>query len=213
MSDTLKLFRAYLTRMPVVAILRGIRPDEVLGVARALIAADVRIIEVPLNSPDPFGSLEILAREVPSSVALTGAGTVLNVQQVQAVHAAGGRLIVSPNMDPRVVKETKRLGLLSAPGFFTATEAFAALEAGADCLKLFPAETAPPAYVKALRAVLPRETCVLAVGGVGAHNAAEYRAAGANGFGIGSALYAPGLSAEDVYARAVSLTRAVIPEA
>lgn len=213
MSDTLRQFRAHLARMPVVAILRGVRPDEVLDVARALIAAGIRIIEVPLNSPDPLDSIEILTRQFAPLDAFIGAGTVMTVQQVQSVQTVGGRLIVSPNMDSRVIKETKRLGLLSAPGFYTATEAFAALEAGADCLKLFPAETAPPAYVKALRAVLPREVCLLAVGGVSAHNAADYRAAGATGFGIGSALYAPGLTPEDVFARATALTRAIMPEA
>lgn len=213
MSDALKQFRAHLARMPIVAILRGVRPSEVVDIARALIAAGVRIIEVPLNSPEPFDSIEALAREIPAGEALTGAGTVLNQQQVKAVHAAGGRLIVSPNTDVGVIKETKRLGLLSAPGFFTPTEAFSALEAGADCLKLFPAETAPPAYVKALRAVLPREACLLAVGGVGTDNVAAYRAAGANGFGIGGALYAPGMTVQDVFARATALTQAILPEA
>lgn len=213
MSDTIRQFRAHLARMPVVAILRGVRPDEVLGVAKALISAGIRIIEVPLNSPEPMDSIESLTRQFPPSEALIGAGTVMTVQDVQSVHAAGGRIIVSPNIEPRVIKETKRLGLVSAPGFFTASEAFVGLDSGADCLKLFPAEIAPPAYVRSLRAVLPREVCVLAVGGVGAHNAAEYRAAGATGFGIGSALYSPGLTPEDVFSRAVALARAIIPEA
>jgi 2-dehydro-3-deoxyphosphogalactonate aldolase len=213
MSDTVSQFRAHLARMPVVAILRGVRPYEVLGIARALIAAEVRIIEVPLNSPDPIDSIEILAREIPPTDALTGAGTVLTVAQVQAVSAAGGRLIVSPNSDARVIKETKRLGLVSAPGFCTATEAFAALEAGADCLKLFPAEGAPPAVVKALRAVLPREVPVLAVGGVSAHNAGDYREAGASGFGIGSAIYTPGMTPDEVFKRASQFCAAIRPEA
>lgn len=213
MGESLKLFRAHLSRMPVVAILRGVRPYEVLGVARALIAAGVRLIEVPMNSPDPIDSIEILAREIHVEDALTGAGTVLSVQQVQAVNDVGGRLIVSPNTDPRVIRETKRLGMVSAPGFYSPTEAFGALDAGADCLKLFPAETAPPSYVKALKAVLPPGVPLLAVGGVGAHNAADYRAAGVTGFGIGSALYSPGLSAEDVFARAKALTDAILPEA
>jgi 2-dehydro-3-deoxyphosphogalactonate aldolase len=213
MSDSTKIFRAHLARMPIVAILRGVRPHEVLDIARALIAAGIRIIEVPLNSPDPIASIEILAREIHPDDALTGAGTVLTPQSVQAVNDAGGRLIVSPNMESKVVKETKRLGLVSAPGFYTATEAFAALDAGADCLKLFPAETAPPAYVKALRAVLPREVPLLAVGGVGAHNASEYRAAGATGFGIGSALYTPGLTPDEVFTRASRLADAILPQA
>lgn len=212
MNETAKQFRMHLTRMPVVAILRGVRPDEALGIARALIAAGVRIIEVPLNSPDPLDSIEILASEIQPDDALTGAGTVLTTAQVHAVRDAGGRLIVSPNTNPSVIKETKKLGLFSMPGFFTATEAFAALEAGADCLKLFPAETAPPVYVKALRAVLPREVPLLAVGGVGDHNAADYRAAGATGFGVGSALYKPGMTAGDVFARARALTNAIMPE-
>jgi 2-dehydro-3-deoxyphosphogalactonate aldolase len=158
-------------------------------------------------------SIEILAREIHPDDALTGAGTVLTASQVTAVHAAGGRLIVSPNTDARTIRETKRLGMVSAPGFATPTEAFAALDAGADCLKLFPADAAPPAFVKALKAVLPRETLILAVGGVGEHNAEAYRLAGAAGFGIGSALYAPGMTADDVYARARKLCAAIRPEA
>lgn len=213
MSDSVRLFREHLARMPIVAILRGVRPYEVLEIARALVAAGVRIVEVPLNSPDPLDSIEILAREISPDKALTGAGTVLTASQVQAVRDAGGRLIVSPNTDARVIKEAKRLGLVSAPGFATATEAFAALEAGADCLKLFPAEGAPPSVVKALRAVLPREVPLLAVGGVGVHNAEEYRAAGASGFGIGSALYAPGMTAEEVFAKATKFCAAIRPEA
>ena len=212
MSEAVKLFRGHLARVPVVAILRGVRPHEVLDIARALIAVGVRIIEVPLNSPDPFDSIEILAREIHPEDALTGAGTVLSVQHVQAVSDAGGRLVVSPNTDIRVIREAKRLGIVCAPGFYTATEAFSALDAGADCLKLFPADTAPPAYIKALRAVLPREVPVLAVGGVGAHNAAEYRAAGATGFGIGSAFYAPGTTPDEVFARARKLVQAILPE-
>jgi 2-dehydro-3-deoxyphosphogalactonate aldolase len=212
MSDQVRSFRAHLSRMPIVAILRGVRPHEALGVARALVAAGVRIIEVPLNSPDPLDSIEALARGLTNEEAMIGAGTVLTAAQVQAVEKAGGQLIVSPNTDARVIKETKRLGLVSGPGFATPTEAFAALEAGADCLKLFPAENAPPPIVKALRAVLPREVPLLAVGGVGAHNAAEYRSAGASGFGIGSALYAPGITAEEVYDRARKICDAIRPE-
>jgi 2-dehydro-3-deoxyphosphogalactonate aldolase len=211
MNDAIKDFRAHLSRMPIVAILRGVRPYEAVEIARALIAAGIRIIEVPLNSPDPLDSVEALAREIPATEAMIGAGTVLTAQQVRAVHAAGGRLIVSPNTDARVVQETKRLGLVSAPGFATPTEAFAALDAGADCLKLFPAETAPPAFVKALRAVLPRDVPLLAVGGVGIHNADAYRAAGASGYGIGSAIYAPGMTAQDVFQRASKLAGAILP--
>jgi 2-dehydro-3-deoxyphosphogalactonate aldolase len=189
-------FLAAMAALPLVAILRGLRPEEAAGVGAALAGAGFRIIEVPLNSPRPLQSIEALAAQFPQ--ALVGAGTVLTVKDVAEVHAAGGQLIVSPNFNPAVVKEAVRLGLACLPGVLSASEAFAALEAGACGLKLFPAEMVPPAAVKALRAVIAAEVALLPVGGIGTHNMAHYRAAGASGFGIGSALYRPGVAAEEV---------------
>jgi 2-dehydro-3-deoxyphosphogalactonate aldolase len=187
---------AALSACPLVAILRGLRHADALAVGEALVASGWKIIEVPLNPPEPLLSISALARALPG--ALVGAGTVLTVQQVREVHAAGGQLIVSPNFDAAVVREAVALGMACLPGVGTATEAFAALQAGADGLKLFPAEMIPPAAVKALRAVLPPETLLLPVGGVSPANMAAYHAAGADGFGIGSALYKPGMAAAEV---------------
>jgi 2-dehydro-3-deoxyphosphogalactonate aldolase len=192
---------------PVVAILRGIQPAEAEAVGLALVEAGIRVVEVPLNSPDPITSIAILHRAI-GATALVGAGTVLAAQAVDAVAQAGGRLIVAPNFDPSVVARTRARGLLSLPGVLTPTEAFAALAAGADGLKLFPGEMVPPAIVKALRAVLPAKALLVPTGGVSAANMAEYRAAGANGYGIGSALYRPGLPVADVAARARALVAA-----
>jgi 2-dehydro-3-deoxyphosphogalactonate aldolase len=193
-------FDAAFATLPLVAILRGIRPDEAVAVGRALVEAGWRLIEVPLNSPDPLRSIEALARALPE--ACVGAGTVLTASEARAVHAAGGCIIVAPNFSPEVVAETVRLGGVALPGVATPSEAFAALAAGAAALKLFPAEMIPPAAVKALRAVLPLSTRVLPVGGVGLDNFEAYRAAGADGFGIGSSLYQPGRSANEVGERA-----------
>ena len=194
-------FARHFAACPLVAILRGLTPDEAEGAGAALIAAGVRIIEVPLNSPSPLDSIARLAARF-GDEALIGAGTVLTPADVARVADAGGGLIVSPNTDPRVIRAAKSAGLASAPGCFTPTEAFAALEAGADALKLFPAEAAPPAVVKALRAVLPRDVPLIAVGGITPGAMADYRAAGADGFGLGSALYSPGMAAADVATRA-----------
>jgi len=199
-------FAAAMAALPLVAILRGIRPDEAVDVAAALVESGFRIIEVPLNSPQPLASIETLAAAFPR--ALVGAGTVLSVKQVGDVHGAGGQLIVSPNFDAAVVKEAVRLGMLCLPGVLTASEAFAALAAGAAGLKLFPAEMIPPAAVKALRAVLPPEVALLPVGGISPANMAAYRAAGANGFGIGSALFKPGMDAGEVRASALAFAAA-----
>jgi 2-dehydro-3-deoxyphosphogalactonate aldolase len=199
-------FAAALARLPLVAILRGLRPAEANALGTALVAQGWQLIEVPLNSPDPLASIERLRREFPQ--ALVGAGTVLNVAQVRDVHAAGGHLIVSPNFDADVVRETRRLGLISLPGIATPTEAFAALQAGADGLKLFPAEMMAPAVLKALRAVLPPATALLPVGGITPENMAPWRAAGASGFGIGSALYRPGMDEAAVGAAATRFMRA-----
>ena len=193
-------FAALCAELPLVAILRGIRPDEATAVGGALVGAGWRILEVPLNSPEPLISIAALAEAFPD--ALVGAGTVLRAAAVRDVHAAGARLVVAPNFDAAVVAEAVRLGMFALPGVLSASEAFAALAAGAAALKLFPAEMIPPAAVKALRAVLDPATLVLPVGGIGLDNQAAYRAAGASGFGIGSSLYRPGIAAAEVAATA-----------
>jgi 2-dehydro-3-deoxyphosphogalactonate aldolase len=189
-------FHAAMRTLPLVAILRGLTPAEALPVGDALNQNGWRLIEVPLNSPHPLQSIATLATHLPH--ALVGAGTVLTVAQVHEVHAAGGQLVVSPNFNADVVRAAVKLGMVCLPGVMTATEAFAALDAGATGLKLFPAEMATPAVVKALRAVLPGNALLLPVGGITPDNMASYRAAGANGFGIGSALYKPGKSVTDI---------------
>lgn len=191
----------YLKDLPLIAILRGVTPDEIVAVGRALYDAGFRVIEIPLNSPQPFESIRRLTAELGDSC-LIGAGTVLTEAQVAEVDAAGGRLIVSPNANLAVIRASKAAGLVSAPGVATPSEGFAALEAGADSLKLFPAEQLGPAVVKAWRAVFPRELALLPVGGITPDNMGPYVAAGANGFGLGSALYKPGLSAAQVSANA-----------
>ena len=197
-----------LAAMPLVAILRGVTPDEVEAIAEAIVVAGIGIIEVPLNSPEPFTSIRRLARNLEGR-ALVGAGTVLKMSDVERVADAGGTVIVSPNTDIGVIRASKARGLLSLPGFFTVSEAFDALEAGADALKLFPAEMASPAGVKAMRAVLPKGTRLLAVGGISPQTIPPYLAAGVDGFGVGSDLYAVGRSAEEVGKRAEALTAAV----
>lgn len=193
---------------PIIAILRGLTPAEALPVGEALIAAGIDRIEVPLNSPDPLESVRLMSTAF-AGQAVIGAGTVLTPEDVTRVADAGGRLIVSPNMNPEVIRESRRLGLESWPGVFTATECFAAIAAGASGLKLFPADQAGPGLLRALRAVLPPEMPVYAVGGVGPHNFAEWFAAGAQGFGIGGSLYRPGDSAETVGARAREIVAAL----
>jgi 2-dehydro-3-deoxyphosphogalactonate aldolase len=193
--------------IPLVAILRGLTPGEAEPVGAALIEAGFRCLEVPLNSPDPLQSIAILSRAF-GDRALVGAGTVLTPAAVAAVAEAGGRIIISPNTDIAVIRESKARGLVSFPAFQTPSEAFAALAAGADALKLFPAEAASPAVLKAMRAVLPPDMPIFPVGGIGVNEMAAWQMAGAAGFGIGSSLYAPGRSAVDVGSRAVALVRA-----
>ncbi len=197
-----------LAACPLVAILRGIRPEEAEAVADVLVAAGVRVIEVPLNSPDPFDSIARLARGF-GAHALIGAGTVMQPADVDRVHDAGGRLIVTPHAAPALVRAAKARGMQAAPGFFTPAEAFALIDAGADALKLFPAEAASPAVLKALRAVLPPAMPVLPVGGMDAATIPAWRAAGAAGFGIGSALYKPGDTPAIVAGKARTLMEAL----
>jgi len=194
-------FEIALRAMPLIAIVRGIQPIEAAPVAVALHAAGFRLVEVPLNSPEPFDSIVRMRKALPAD-ALVGAGTVLRAADVERVRAAGGELIVMPHGDPAVIRAAKAAGLVCVPGAMTPTEAFAALDAGADALKLFPAELISPRIVKAMRAVLPKAARLLAVGGVTPETMAEYVRAGATGFGLGSALYSPGASADLVGANA-----------
>ena len=200
-------FDAAFAQCPLIAILRGIRPNEAAGVGQALVSAGIRIIEVPLNSPDPLESIRHLA-SVLEGRAVVGAGTVLTKEDVRAVAGAGGQIIVSPNMNPDVIACAKSLDLVSAPGVMTPTEAFAALEAGADVLKLFPGEIISPAAVRAISAVLPKGVRLVLVGGVSPDNMPAYAATPIAGYGIGSALYKPGLSAEEVETRGRSFVKA-----
>jgi len=200
MTTPQEKFEAAMRELPLVAILRGLTPPEAADVGDAIVESGFRLLEVPLNSPKPYASIALMRTRFPE--ALVGAGTVLDVQQVRYVHSAGGELIVSPNFNAEVVAEAVRLGMVCLPGVMTPTEAFGALAAGATGLKLFPAELASPAVAKALLAVLPAGTPLMPVGGITPTNMAEWRAAGASGFGIGSALYRPGKQASAVRADA-----------
>jgi 2-dehydro-3-deoxyphosphogalactonate aldolase len=191
---------ALLAELPIIAILRGVTPARIEGVAGALEAAGIRAIEVPLNSPEPFRSIETLARKFPDC--LTGAGTVLSVADVDRVVDAGGKLLVTPNTDAGVIARGVARGMTVMPGFFSPSEAFAALAAGARYLKLFPASSGGPGHLKAIRAVLPPQIPVYAVGAAGASNMKEWRAAGAAGFGLGSELFKPDFSDEEITRRA-----------
>jgi 2-dehydro-3-deoxyphosphogalactonate aldolase len=197
----------WLRRCPLVAILRGVKPEEVEAIGQALLDAGIVVIEVPLNSPEPVESIRRLAARF-GDRALVGAGTVLDPADCARIAAAGGRLVVTPHADPEVVRAAKAAGMLAVPGFMTPAEAFALLKAGADALKLFPAEAASPAVVKALLAVLPKGTAILPVGGIEAGNMAPWREAGAAGFGIGSAIYRPGDTPEVVARKADALRAA-----
>jgi 2-dehydro-3-deoxyphosphogalactonate aldolase len=197
----------YLEPLPLIAVLRGITPEEIPAIAAVLAGEGFRVLEVPLNSPRPFHSIRALAAVV-GERCLVGAGTVLAVDDVARVKAAGGRLIVMPHADVAIIRAAREEGMICVPGVATPTEAFAALAAGADGLKLFPADQLPPAALKAWRAVLPAEALVFAVGGIKPETMAPYWAAGANGFGTGSNLYRPGAPANEVRAVAAAYAAA-----
>jgi len=204
---TTPTLQAAMARLPLVAILRGITPEEAEPVGMALLDAGFTMVEVPLNSPDPLRSIEILARALGDRM-LVGAGTVLTPEAVDEVAGVGGRVMVAPNFDEAVVRRAVAKGLVTMPGVLTPSECFAALRAGADVLKLFPGEVATPAAVRAMRAVLPKAATVLVVGGVKLETLAPYVEAGANGFGVGSALYKPGMSRGEVGASASAFAAA-----
>lgn len=194
-------------RLPLVAILRGLEPERAVAVGEVLVEAGFDIIEVPLNSPDPLASIAALVDAL-GHRALVGAGTVLAEAEVDTLAAIGAGLVVSPNCNPAVIRRTAALSMVSLPGCFTPTEMFAALEAGASGLKLFPAEAASPAVVRAVRAVLPPQVPLLAVGGIGAANMGDYLAAGATGFGIGGSLFRPSKPLADIAADARAIVAA-----
>jgi 2-dehydro-3-deoxyphosphogalactonate aldolase len=200
-------FETALAESGVVAIVRGVTPGEILAVGQALYAAGVRVVEVPLNSPEPYDSIDRLSTEFKGRL-FVGGGTILTEAEADAVAAAGGRLMVSPNTNPRVIRQALAMGMVPFPGFATASEAFVAIDAGARHLKLFPAATYGPAHLKALKAVLPKEVTIAPVGGDGAADMAEWRKAGAACFGIGSEIYKPGFTPEEIHRRAVELVQA-----
>lgn len=201
------MLSSWLDPLPLVAILRGIGPDGAVGIGHVLADAGFRVLEVPLNSPQPLESIHRLARALGDNC-LIGAGTVMSPAQVKEIAAAGGRLIVMPHADTAVIRAAKQAGMVCVPGVATPTEAFAALAAGADGLKLFPADQVSPAGLKAWRAVLPADVPLLPVGGIVPTNMAPWVAAGAQGFGIGSALYAPGIDVDEVARRAHAFAQA-----
>lgn len=202
------LFERHFRQCPLIGILRGVTPADATAIGGALFDAGIRIIEVPLNSPDPFASIERIAKSLGDD-ALVGAGTVLDPADVERVKRAGGRLVVSPNMNPNMIAASVQAGLVSCPGIFTPTEAFAALAAGAHALKLFPAEAASPRVVAALRAVLPRDARLIVVGGVTPESITAWTGSGADGFGLGGGLYKYGQSADETLEKARAYVKAV----
>jgi 2-dehydro-3-deoxyphosphogalactonate aldolase len=201
-------FDLHFSQCPLVAIIRGVTPAEAADIGRALLAGGIRIVEVPLNSPEPFDSIRNISDAL-GEEALVGAGTVLDPADVERVRSAGGRIVVSPNVNRQVIAATLEAGMVSSPGFFTPSEAFQALEFGADALKFFPAEAGSPQVVRALRAVLPRQVPILVVGGVTPRSIADWLDSGADGFGLGGGLYKPGQSAEETLQKARAFAAAV----
>ena len=199
--------KTWLDRSPLIAILRGVRPDEVIPICAALEAAGVAIVEVPLNSPNPMESIRLLAQNFGDRL-LIGAGTVMTPAQVEEIAGVGGRLIVTPHADPDLVRAAKRLGMVAAPGFFTPAEAFRLLDAGADAIKLFPAEGSNPPALRGMRAILPPGTLVIPVGGIAPDNIRLWHEAGAAGYGIGSSIYKPGDTVDIVGRKAAALVAA-----
>lgn len=206
--NSTEIFDRCFGECPLVAIIRGVTPGEVEAIGEALVNGGIRIIEVPLNSPEPFASIERLAARFGEEV-LVGAGTVLTVDQVNQVRDSGGRIVVSPSTNPAVIRATVESGMVSSPGFYTPSEAFTAIENGAHALKLFPAEAASPQVVKAIRAVLPKEVRLLVVGGVTPDLVSGWLDAGADGFGLGGGLYKPGQTPEETLTKAQAFAAAV----
>ncbi|EDM24972.1 KDPG and KHG aldolase [Lentisphaera araneosa HTCC2155] len=195
----------FLKEMPLIAIIRGVKPSEALEVTQALYDGGIRCVEVPLNSPEPYESIKLIADAFAGKM-LVGAGTVITVEQAQKVKEAGGKIIVSPNVNPEVIKETKKLGMQSYPGVMTISECFTALDAGADALKLFPADSVGKNFIKAAKAILPAGTQVLAVGGVDQSNIKEWQESGADGFGLGSSLYKSSYTIAEIKALSFEFT-------
>ena len=201
-------FFSAIEKHPLIAILRGIKPTEVVDVAEILIEKDFKIIEIPLNSPDPIRSIELLTHYFENH-AIIGAGTVLDEASIRSIAEAGAKLVVMPNGNGIVVKAAKDRGLIAIPGIATPSEAFAMIEAGADALKLFPAEGIPPSVLKAMKAVLPSTVAILPVGGITPEKMNDYLKAGAIGFGLGSALYKPGMTLRDIRKNAEAFNQAL----
>ena len=201
-------FLSFLKESPLIAILRGITPAEVIEISETLVEKNFKIIEIPLNSPDPIESIELLVSYFRDEV-IIGAGTVTDLASIKLIAEAGARLAVMPNGSIKIVKAAKASGLITIPGVYTPTEAFAMIESGADALKLFPAEGAPPMVLKAMKAVLPAAIPILPVGGITPDKMAEYQKAGANGFGLGSALYKPGMTVDEVAQNADAFNEAL----
>ncbi len=202
------LWEQKFNELPLIAILRGLVPDEAIDVSEVLVKAGIKIIEVPLNSPDAFKSIAKIKSHF-GDQAIVGAGTILRGTDAQKVHDCGGELIIAPNLNEEVAQISKKCGMIYCPGILTPTEAFKALELGADALKLFPADAHPPGYIKAIRAVLPSDTTIIPTGGVEPGNVALYHTAGASGFGAGSSLFKPGKSLDEIKKGAIAYVEAV----
>ena len=199
-----------LSDMPLVAILRGLPPEQAIDVSTVLVEAGFKIIEVPLNSPEPFESISKIKKHFGDQI-IVGAGTVLTGEDARKVYDCGGELIVAPNLDPEVAEVSRALGMIYCPGILTPTEAFLALKLGATTIKLFPADAHPPSYIKAIRAVLPPETSIMPTGGIVPDNMAQYISAGATGIGLGSALYSPNKTLDEISAAAKTYIKAIKP--